>query len=102
MFDPPDFQMRPPVVGCFVILLLSRLLEITRDLLCTAIDAFPPDTPHRDVQRECVHEVRACCCVHADTFVHAVEGWVHACCAAAVCMMPRLCMFLKGQDRRCR
>ena len=59
VFDPPDFQMRPPVVGCFVILLLSRLLEITRDLLCTAIDAFPPDTPHRDVQRECVHEVRA-------------------------------------------
>ena len=57
MFDPPDFQMRPPVVGCFVILLLSRLLEITRDLLCTAIDAFPPGTPNPDLQCECVQEV---------------------------------------------
>lgn len=58
VFDPPDFQMRPPVVGCFVILLLSRLMEITRDLLCTAIDAFPPETPYPDTQRECLQEVR--------------------------------------------
>lgn len=58
VFDPPDFQMRPPVVGCFAILLLSRLLEITRDLLCTAIDAFPPNTPYPNIQRDCVQEVR--------------------------------------------
>jgi hypothetical protein len=60
VFDPPDFQMRPPVVGTFVILLLSRLLEIARDLLCTAIDAFPAgstDARLHDVQRQCVQEV---------------------------------------------
>jgi hypothetical protein len=61
VFDPPDFQMRPPVVGTFVILLLSRLLEIARDLLCTAIDSFPAgntDARLHDVQRQCVQEVR--------------------------------------------
>jgi hypothetical protein len=46
------------VVGYFVILILARLLEISRDLLCTAIDAFLPQERYEDVQTACVQEVR--------------------------------------------
>lgn len=40
VFDTPDDKMRPPVVAHFIIWLLGRLLELTRDLACTAVDAF--------------------------------------------------------------
>lgn len=40
VFDTPDDQMRPPVVAYFVTWLLGRLLELTRDLACSAVDAF--------------------------------------------------------------
>jgi hypothetical protein len=51
--------MRPPVVAYFVIKVLSSLLEITRDLLCTALDAFPGDHEFLDVQEVCVRDVYA-------------------------------------------